>query len=143
MITGIVTEEMVDQEWYMSDINTSMYAVLDDNIVENIIIAESKEIAEQITNKICIQQTSLTGTAEVGGDFYNGIFRPAKPYESWIWSEDNLWWESSILIPDNQQAYYWDEDSLSWELVNEEYQEHFISGSDTSYHNKRFMPYDF
>lgn len=125
----------------MLDINNFIYAVLNNNIIENVIIADSKEVAEQVTNKTCIQQTSLTGTAEVNGDLYNGIFRPAKPYESWIWSESNLWWESPVLIPDNQKAYYWDEDALSWKLVDEQYQENFIPGSDITYHYKKWMPY--
>jgi hypothetical protein len=34
------------------------FAVMNSNIVENIILADSKEIAEQVTNKICIEYTN-------------------------------------------------------------------------------------
>jgi len=35
----------------------SKFAVLVDNIVENIIVADSKEVAEQATGKTCIEYT--------------------------------------------------------------------------------------
>lgn len=50
------------------------FAVLDGNNVINTIIADSKEIAEQITNKTCIEFT--IEPAEVGGTYSNGIFIP-------------------------------------------------------------------
>ena len=42
------------------------YAVINNNIVENIIVAETKEIAEQVTGKTCIDCTD-------GWDYNNGI----------------------------------------------------------------------
>ena len=33
------------------------YAVMNSNIVENIIVADTKEIAEQVTRSICIEYT--------------------------------------------------------------------------------------
>lgn len=33
------------------------FAVINDNIVENIILAENKEIAEKVTGKLCIEYT--------------------------------------------------------------------------------------
>jgi hypothetical protein len=34
------------------------FAVMNSNIVENIILADSKEIAEQATNKVCLEYTN-------------------------------------------------------------------------------------
>lgn len=126
----------------MLPINTSIYAVLENNTIINVIIAESKEIAESVTGKDCVEQNSTTGVAEVNGDFYNNIFRPAKPYPSWIWSEENLWWQSPVILEDDQKDYYWDEDNNSWNLLVSEYQDHFIPGSDISRHYKKWMPYN-
>jgi hypothetical protein len=48
------------------------YAVLNNNfIVENIIVAESKEIAEEITGKICIQYND-DKPASIGAIYNNG-----------------------------------------------------------------------
>ena len=42
------------------------FAVINDNTVENIIVADTKEIAESITGKTCIDYTD-------GWDYDNGI----------------------------------------------------------------------
>ena len=52
------------------------FAVIEGNLVTNTILAESKEIAEQITNKTCIEYTDEP--AEVGGTFSNGVFKPTE-----------------------------------------------------------------
>lgn len=57
------------------------FAVIDGENVINTILAESKEIAEQITGKTCIEFT--TESAEIGGTYINGVFayapRPVTP----------------------------------------------------------------
>ena len=52
------------------------FAVIDGSLVINTILAESKEIAEQITGKTCIEFT--TEPAEVGGTYSNGVFTPTE-----------------------------------------------------------------
>jgi hypothetical protein len=49
------------------------FAVINDNIVENIIVADTEEIAEQITNKICIEYTE-ENPANIGWTYTNGAF---------------------------------------------------------------------
>ena len=51
------------------------FAVTEGNNVVNTIIADSKEIAEQITGKTCIKYTNEP--AEIGGTYINGIFTQA------------------------------------------------------------------
>jgi hypothetical protein len=56
------------------------FAVIEGENVVNTIIANSKEIAEQITGKTCIKYTNEP--AETGGTYINGIFTQApKPIE--------------------------------------------------------------
>jgi hypothetical protein len=47
------------------------YAVIKDGIVTNVIIAESQEIAELVTGRICVEYTD-ENPATIGW-FYNGI----------------------------------------------------------------------
>jgi hypothetical protein len=49
------------------------FAVIENNIVENIIIADTKEIAETITGKTCVTYTQ-DNPAAVGYTYANGVF---------------------------------------------------------------------
>lgn len=88
------------------------FAVLDGLNVINTILADSKEIAENVTGKICIEYTDEP--AEVGGTYENNVFIPKKPYPSWILTDKNLW-AAPIPQPIKLDAVFiWDEPSLSW-----------------------------
>ena len=89
------------------------YAVIDNINVINIIIADSKEIAEEITGKICVLYNE-TDKAEIGGTYENNIFIPKKPYPSWI-LKNNIW-VAPIEYPNDDKFYIWDEDTLSWKV---------------------------
>jgi hypothetical protein len=52
------------------------FAVIDGTNVINTILAESKEIAEQITGKTCIEFTNEL--AETGGTYIDGVFAHAE-----------------------------------------------------------------
>jgi hypothetical protein len=89
----------------------SIFAVLQDNNVINLIVAETKEIAEEITGKTCMEDTDKT--AKIGG-FWNGsMFVPPKPLDSWVLN-DEYEWVPPIAMPDDGYRYYWHEISLSW-----------------------------
>ena len=49
------------------------FAVMNDNTVENIIVADTKEIAEQVTNKTCIEYTD-ENPAGIGYTYADGVF---------------------------------------------------------------------
>lgn len=49
------------------------FAVIENGIVENTIVADSKEIAEQLTGKTCVAYTS-TNAAHIGYGYNNSIF---------------------------------------------------------------------
>jgi hypothetical protein len=51
------------------------YAVLDeDSIVENVIIADSIEIARAVTDKTCVRVTEATGNPVIGLSYSDGVF---------------------------------------------------------------------
>jgi hypothetical protein len=57
------------------------FAVIDNNIVENIIVADTKEIAEKVTGKECIEYTE-ENPAQIGWTYTNGAFvAPETPTE--------------------------------------------------------------
>lgn len=91
------------------------FAVLDGENVINVIVADSKEVAEEVTGKTCIE--FATENADIGGTYTNGTFIKRKPYASWILNSFNEW-EAPVQVPvydkDNPKNYIWDETTVSW-----------------------------
>lgn len=55
------------------------FAVINNNIVENVIVADTKEIAELVTNKTCVEYTE-SNPAGIGWTYENGKFiAPPQP----------------------------------------------------------------
>ena len=50
------------------------FAVIKDNKVENVIVADSKAIAEEVTGFTCIQYDTNTETPHVGLNYADGVF---------------------------------------------------------------------
>ena len=91
------------------------FAVLDGENVINTILADSKEIAEELTGKTCIEFT--TEPAEAGGTYVDEVFIQRKPYPSWVLNTNNTW-EAPVAYPEfdseNPVSYTWDESTTSW-----------------------------
>jgi hypothetical protein len=96
------------------------FAVLDGESVINIIVADSKEIAESLTGKDCVEATSVK--AQVGGTYSEGNFIEPKPYPSWVLDE-NYEWNPPVAPPvpdlENPKFYEWNENSLEWILIQD------------------------
>lgn len=88
------------------------FAVIDGTNVLNTILADSKEIAEQVTGKTCVAYT--TEPAEPGGQYIDGQFIKAKPFSSWVLTNGE--WKPPIPYPDtvDEKGYVWDESTVSW-----------------------------
>jgi hypothetical protein len=91
------------------------FAVIEDGVVLNTILAESKTIAEEVTGKTCIEFT--TESAEVGGTYTNKKFFKRKPYPSWV-TDGKDGWVAPVayptIEPENPKAYRWDELETNW-----------------------------
>lgn len=88
----------------------AVFAVLSGDVVVNTIIADSKEIAENLTNAVCIE-------AEAAGigfiyDEELGLVLPPKPFESWILNEEQTDWVAPVEKPEGD--FVWDEETLDW-----------------------------
>jgi hypothetical protein len=98
------------------------FAVIDNGTVLNVIVADSKSVAEEVTGKVCVEVT--TQPAEPGGTYVNGSFIQKQPYPSWIRFGEYSWKApvdepTDGLDPENPKIYAWDESTVSWVEVIE------------------------
>jgi hypothetical protein len=69
-------------------------------------------------------QTSYNGNFRkryaATGHYYDAerdAFISPKPFESWIFDEENLEWKPPVDLPKDDKAYGWNEDILNWEEI--------------------------
>lgn len=93
------------------------FGVMSDNMVTNVIIADSKEIAEKVTSLTCIEYTE-ENPAVIGGDYIDGYFYSLKPFPSWNRNGSGSW-IAPVEKPEFDEAnpifYAWNEETLSWD----------------------------
>jgi hypothetical protein len=91
------------------------FAVMDENTVINIILADSKEDAETLSNKQCIEIVdTFVDIGYILHEERNVLIKP-KPYASYILNDSNVW-ESPIPKPDDGIFdYSWNESEGIWE----------------------------
>lgn len=91
------------------------YGVVENKIITNVIVAESKELAESITGQECIEYThNELGVGWYWNDEINQYIEPC-PYDSWTFNVENQVWEAPIPMPvEDGKFFSWDEKTLSW-----------------------------
>lgn len=94
------------------------YAVINNNKVIDVLIAETKEIAESLTNKICIGYTPNGHyLPKPGWEYINGELYPPKEHPSLKkWNAELFVWEPEVEKP-NSGKYIWNVDTESWDAV--------------------------
>lgn len=96
------------------------YAVIDNQKVINVIVADSAEIAEEITGKTCIEYTN---EAPLGINWYwdataDAYIMPA-PYASWVYNYELKVWEAPTPMPTEEgKGYTWNEETTTWDSFN-------------------------
>jgi hypothetical protein len=96
------------------------FAVIDDKTVINVIIADSKSVAEELTNKECIEinEGFEAGIGWYLSDDFNKYIQPS-PYNGWIY--DGELWNPPVPYPvieeGSDEKYIWDENTTSWLLL--------------------------
>lgn len=51
------------------------------------------------------------------GSYYDkdlDIFIPPKPYQSWVFNEEDSNWDPPVPMPADEKSYFWNEESVSW-----------------------------
>jgi hypothetical protein len=97
------------------------YAVIDNGTVINTIVAESQEIAAEITGLTVLEYTEEN---PLGINWYwdataDAYITPA-PYASWVYNYTAKIWEAPTPMPtpEEGQSYNWNEATTSWDLVS-------------------------
>jgi hypothetical protein len=92
------------------------FCVIENSTVINIVMAESKEVAEELFNKQCIE--SYSSQIAIGSVLVDGTL---KPYASWILNEFNNWeppkpWPN---LGENPTQYAkWNEQKNDFDLID-------------------------
>jgi hypothetical protein len=93
------------------------FAIIENGTVINVIVADSKEIAEQVTEKECFEYTE-DNPIVVGASWdpnYEKYINPS-PFPSWIYN--GVEWEAPVRLPEEDgKLFFWNEDTLSWRSV--------------------------
>ena len=96
------------------------YAKVEDGIVTQVIVADSKEWCQANLGGEWVQ-TSYNGTicknyAGIGFTYDQGrdAFISPKPFASSVLNEETCQWEYPIPRPTDGKFYKWDEESTSW-----------------------------
>ena len=95
------------------------FAVIENEIITNVIIADTIEIAEEVTGKTCmlLEEDSRLGIGWFWDEANNCYLSP-KPYPSWNWDNINNVWVAPVeLVVTDPLTFLnpvWDEESLSW-----------------------------
>jgi hypothetical protein len=91
------------------------FAIIEDRKVTNIIVADSKAIAEEVTGKTCVEFTNEY--VAIDTSYEDGVFIQPKPFLSWVLNSAKQW-EAPISKPsydkENPVTYVWDESVTNW-----------------------------
>jgi hypothetical protein len=96
------------------------YALIENGIVINTIVADSLEIAEEITGLSAIE---FTEESPLGINWYwleaaNAYVVPS-PYPSWTYNVEDKVWNAPTQMPiEDGKVFVWHEDSLVWTPIN-------------------------
>lgn len=86
------------------------FAVHDGSLVVNVIVADSQQIAEEVTGLSAIQ---TDGAPWLGWTMEPEGWRPPAPFPSWSWTGST--WQAPVPYPtDAEHGATWDEDAQAW-----------------------------
>lgn len=106
------------------------FAKIENNIVTNVIVADTQEWCENTLGGEWLQTSYNTqGGVHINGGTplrknYAGVgytydnkrdaFIPPQPYPSWTLNEETCLWESPVPYPESGKLYMWDEEKVEW-----------------------------
>ena len=89
-----------------------IYAQILDDVVVNVIVAESQFIAQSDLDYVILSRGGIGWTY----DEINKVFIAPRPFASWT-LDNNYDWQAPKPEPDG--AHYWDEDLKDWIKIDE------------------------
>lgn len=110
------------------------FAKIEDNIVTQVIVADTQEWCESNLGGEWVQTSynTIEGKHQHGGaplrknfggvgysyDREKDVFIPPQPFPSWTLNEETCLWEAPVPFPEDGHFYTWDEEKVSWVLNN-------------------------
>lgn len=102
---------------------TRYFAQIENEIVKQVIVADSKEWCEEFLGGEWVEtyQDTKKNFAGIGFNYHRNSdnFYPKKPYESWVLDEKLDWQpqkEKKTKL-DKEDREVWNEDILDWEII--------------------------
>ena len=111
------------------------YAKVEDGVVTQVIVADSKEWCQANLGGEWIQTSYNThggvntrqggealhkNYAGIGYTFDGTGFAAPQPFPSWTKNSDTYLWEAPVAMPTDDKRYTWDEATTSWVEVTTE-----------------------
>lgn len=93
------------------------YAIIENEEITNVIVADTVEIAEQVTGlQAVITTDDLVRGAGRGATFDAelGFYVSPSPFPSWIMNTESRVWEAPVPYPTDGVMYQWDETAGDW-----------------------------
>jgi hypothetical protein len=92
------------------------YAVIDNGTVINTIVADSLEVAQEVTGQTCIEYTEENPLGvNWSWDATADAYIIPSPYASWVYNYTAKTWEAPTPMPTEEgMGYTWDEATTSW-----------------------------
>lgn len=90
------------------------FAIVQNNIIVDAIIAENAEIAASIFPNNEIVEIDIERPIGIGYERIDGKWKRPKPADSWIFNDEVFDWEAPIPYPEDGKDYVWNEEGLSW-----------------------------
>ena len=85
------------------------YAMHDGKRVVNVIVADTAEIAEDVTGLTAVE---TSGVPWIDWTLHGDEWRPPSPFPSWLWNGDA--WEAPVPMPTEPGKWEWDETAQVW-----------------------------
>jgi len=108
------------------------YAKVEDGVVTQVIVADSKEWCEANLGGTWVQTSYNTqgnvnsreggvalhkNYAGIGYTFDGTGFAAPQPYASWTKNLNTYLWEAPTPMPSDGKKYIWNEESLQWQVL--------------------------
>ena len=94
------------------------------NIVKDVVVAESLDWVVSNLKGTWVETFADNPNKPMAGIGFEyiadlDIFREVKPFDSWVLSDNQLFWTAPIPMPKDGKLYDWNENQINWVQVNE------------------------
>jgi hypothetical protein len=91
-------------------------AMINDGVVVNVGALSTENDYTEWLNQAESEydEVRIVRYAGIGWKVTEDGLRPDKPYESWVWNDEDGWYEAPVPYPSDGGSYVWDEAAQQW-----------------------------